>query len=76
MNAQVQFQLTSKVLCTNTVELYVVIHRIDSDHSAFFFVIQVGITLFTVSHRKSLWKYHEVDRNCFFFLYYFQSIDF
>lgn len=43
MNVQVQFQLTSKVLCTNTVELYVVIHRIDSDHSAFFSLFRLEL---------------------------------
>ena len=29
-------------------------------HNCFLLVTQRGITLFTVSHRKSLWKYHEV----------------
>ena len=35
-----------------------------------------GITLFTVSHRKSLWKHHEVSLFSFFFVYFYQMKDF
>ena len=37
-------------------------HRYDSSPYPGAALLQVGITLFTVSHRKSLWKHHEVRR--------------
>lgn len=39
--------------CTSAVS-------VDVEDAMYQYCRQVGITLFTVSHRKSLWKHHEV----------------
>merc|ERR1712137_443403 len=38
--------------CTSAVS-------VDVEGAMYSFCSEIGITLFTVSHRKSLWKYHE-----------------
>lgn len=40
--------------CTSAVS-------VDVEDAMYQYCRQVGITLFTVSHRKSLWKHHEVS---------------
>lgn len=42
--------------CTSAVS-------VDVEGNMYEYCRSVGITLFTVSHRKSLWKYHEVKYN-------------
>ena len=41
--------------CTSAVS-------VDVEGSMYQYCRQVGITLFTVSHRRSLWTHHEVSR--------------
>lgn len=47
--------------CTSAVS-------VDVEGSMYQYCRQVGITLFTVSHRRSLWKHHEVN-DCRVILY-------
>lgn len=42
--------------CTSAVS-------VDVEGSMYDYCREVGITLFTVSHRRSLWKHHEVGFN-------------
>ena len=54
--------------CTSAVS-------VDVESGMYQYCSQVGITLFTVSHRKSLWKHHEVspqtrDAKLFFYFRY------
>lgn len=49
---QPQFAILDE--CTSAVS-------VDVEGSMYQYCRQVGITLFTVSHRKSLWKYHEYN---------------
>lgn len=46
--------------CTSAVS-------VDVEDGMYQYCRQVGITLFTVSHRKSLWKHHEVCVEIYFF---------
>jgi ABC-type uncharacterized transport system fused permease/ATPase subunit len=55
---QPQFAILDE--CTSAVS-------VDVEGSMYQFCREAGITLFTVSHRRSLWKHHEVQ--CFFFFF-------
>jgi ABC-type uncharacterized transport system fused permease/ATPase subunit len=51
---QPQFAILDE--CTSAVS-------VDVEGSMYQYCREVGITLFTVSHRRSLWKHHEVCGN-------------
>jgi len=57
--------------CTSAVS-------VDVEGSMYRYCREVGITLFTVSHRRSLWKHHEVitsyTRKCKYSLYAISSL--
>lgn len=61
---QPQFAILDE--CTSAVS-------VDVEGSMYQYCRDVGITLFTVSHRKSLWNHHEVQSlssvECFFYLF-------
>jgi ATP-binding cassette, subfamily D (ALD), member 3 len=71
---QPQFAILDE--CTSAVS-------VDVEGSMYQFCREAGITLFTVSHRRSLWKHHEVHsvafqnlgvaiKDCLFLQYYLQ----
>lgn len=46
--------------CTSAVS-------VDVEDSMYSYCKDANITLFTVSHRRSLWKHHEVTKKLFFY---------